>query len=55
MNRIELTRANLRAVKPRSVRRVVLEKKLVQMVTRRLQWENRKERSRQIPCVGWGK
>lgn len=48
MNKIELTKANLQSAKPRSQRRVVLERKLVHLMVKQLRLENRKDRSRPI-------
>ena len=47
MNKIEEAKIHLQALKPRSQRRVVLERKLVHLVVRQLKLENRKEKSRQ--------
>lgn len=46
MNKIEQARSTLRSVKPRSRRRIVLERDLVRLVVKQLKLENRKERSR---------
>lgn len=46
MNKIEQAKACLQATKPRSRRRVVLERQLVHLMVKQLKLENRKERSR---------
>lgn len=45
MNKIEQAKACLQATRPRSRRRIVLERDLVRLVVRQLRLENRKERA----------
>lgn len=47
MNKIEEAKTHLRSLRPRSQRRVVLERQLVHLVVRQLKLENRKARSQQ--------